>query len=120
MPFGAKGVGMAVAYLLRALVQGDMSHDGARLAPKGFNGSWDLRYDRKTGAAERIFTVEERSVDADGKTKVTGYYNCVARGELKEAIEALQWTEVELVADLKFNRDTKYLQLEVVTIKPAK
>ena len=111
---------MAVAYLIRALVQGDMSHDGARLAPRGFNGSWDLRYDRKTGEPERIFTVEERAVDAEGKTKVTGYYNCVARGELKAVIEAAQWTEVELVADIKFNRDTKYLQLEVVKVSPVK
>lgn len=111
---------MAVAYLIRALVQGDMSHDGARLAPKGFNGSWDLRYDRITGEPERVFTVEERAVDAEGKTKVTGYYNCVARGELKAVIEAAQWTEVELVADIKFNRDTKYLQLVVVKVSPVK
>jgi hypothetical protein len=111
---------MAVAYLIRALVQGDMSHDGARQAPKGFNGSWDIRYDSKTGAPMRLFTVEERAVDAEGKTKVTGYYNCVAKGELKEAIEAAQWTEVELVADLRFNRDTKYLQLEVVKVSPVK
>ena len=36
-----------------------------------------------------------------------------------EAIEAAQWTEVSLVTELRFNRDTKYLQLEVVKVIPV-
>jgi hypothetical protein len=107
---------MPVAYVKRALVQGDMEHEGAKAAPKGFNGSWSNLFDRKTGAAERVFTIEERTTDDSGKTKVTGYFNCVAKGDLIAQIEALQWTEVSLVAELKFNRDTKYLQLEVVKV----
>ncbi len=111
---------MPVAYVKRALVQGDMAHEGAKAAPKGFNGSWSYLFDRKTGAPERVFTIEERTTDEAGKTKVTGYFNCVAKsGDIIEQLEALQWTEVSLVAELKFNRDTKYLQLEVVKVEPA-
>ncbi len=108
-----------MAYVKRALVQGDMAHEGAKAAPKGFNGSWSYLFDRKTGAPERVFTIEERTTDEAGKTKVTGYFNCVAKGEIMEAIEAAQWTEVSLVTELKFNRDTKYLQLEVVQVIPV-
>ncbi len=107
---------MPVAYVKRALVQGDMEHEGAKAAPKGFNGSWDIRYDSKTGAPMRLFTIEERSIDETGKTKVTGYFNCVAKGELMEQIDALQWSVVEIVAELRHNRDTKYLQFEVVKV----
>jgi hypothetical protein len=91
---------MPTAFVKRALVQGDMAHEGAKLAPKGF-------------------TIEERSTDESGKTKVTGYFNCVAKGEVMEAIEAAQWSEVSLVTELRFNRDTKYLQLEVVKVIPV-
>jgi hypothetical protein len=107
---------MPVAYVKRALVQGGMDHEGARQAPKGFNGSWDIRYDSKTGAPMRLFTIEERSIDDAGKTKVTGYFNCVAKGDLMAQIDALQWSEVEIVAELRHNRDTKYLQFEVVKV----
>jgi len=110
---------MPTAFVKRALVQGDMAHEGSKLAPKGFNGSWNTLFDRKTGSPERVFTIEERSTDESGKTKVTGYFNCVAKGELMEAIEAAQWTEVSLVTELRFNRDTKYLQLEVVKVIPV-
>jgi hypothetical protein len=110
---------MPVAYVKRALVQGDMAHEGAKAAPKGFNGSWSQLFDRKTGAAERVFTIEERTTDDAGKVKVTGYFNCVAKGEMIPVIEAAQWQEVSLVAELKFNRDTKYLQLEIVKVEAA-
>jgi hypothetical protein len=110
---------MPTAFVKRALVQGDMDHEGAKHAPKGFNGSWDVRYNSKTGKPMRLFTIEERSSDETGKTKVTGYFNCVAAEEVMEAIEAVQWTEVSLVTELRFNRDTKYLQLEVVKVIPV-
>jgi hypothetical protein len=110
---------MPVAYVKRALVQGSMEHEGAKAAPKGFNGSWSQLFDRKTGQPERVFTIEERTTDEAGKTKVTGYFNCVAKGDIIAQVEALQWTEVSLVAELKFNRDTKYLQLEVVKVEAA-
>lgn len=111
---------MPVAYVKRALLQGSMEHEGAKAAPKGFNGSWSQLFDRKTGQPERVFTIEERATDETGKVKVTGYFNCVAKDPAIIAqIESLQWTEVSLVAELKFNRDTKYLQLEVVKVEAA-
>jgi hypothetical protein len=33
-----------------------------------------------------------------------------------EQIDALQWSVVEIVAELRHNRDTKYLQFEVVKV----
>ena len=110
---------MPTAFVKRALIQGAMDHEGAKQAPKGFNGSWNTLFDRKTGSPERVFTIEERSTDEAGKLKVTGYFNCVAKGEIMEAIEAAQWSEVSLITELKFNRDTKYLQLEVVKVLPV-
>ena len=51
---------------------------------------------------------------------------CARRGDkapvnlwIIEQIDAAQWSEVSLVAELKFNRDTKYLQLEIVKVEPA-
>jgi len=111
---------MPIAFVNKALVQGDMNHAGARQAPKGFNGSWNQLYDRKTGQPERVFTIEERTTDESGKTKVTGYFNCVAKTPaIIEAIEAAQWTEVSLVGELVYNRDTKYLQIVVNEVVPA-
>lgn len=110
---------MPVAFVKRALIQGAMDHEGAKQAPKGFNGSWNTLFDRKTGKPERVFTIEERSTDESGKTKVTGYFNCVAKGELMEAIEKVQWTEVSLVANLNQNRDTKYLLFEITQVLPV-
>lgn len=108
---------MAVTLVERALIQGDPKHAQAQMR-KGFNGSWAIQYDRKTGEPEQLFTIEERGEGADGTTRVLGYYNCVARGEMIKAVEAAQWSEVELLTSLKFNRDTKYLQLEITEIKP--
>lgn len=111
---------MPTAYFKLALIQGDMQHEAARtLAPRGFNGSWLVQYDRKTGAPERTFTVEERSI-VDGKVKVNGYFNCVAKDPaVMAAIEQLQWSTAELVGELTWNRDTKYLQFVVTEVRPA-
>jgi hypothetical protein len=114
-----RGKEKQMPFVKRALIQGAMDHEGAKQAPKGFNGSWDIRYNSKTGDKLRIFTIEERTSDEAGKLKVTGYYNCVASGEIMEAIEAAQWSEVSLITEIKFNRDTKYLQLEVVKVLPV-
>jgi ketosteroid isomerase-like protein len=108
---------MAVTLVQRALIQGDPTHANAKMR-EGFRGSWNRMFDRKTGSPEQLFTIEERSVDASGAVKVLGYYNCVAKGDQIAAVEAAQWSEVELLTTLRWNRDTKYLQLEVVEVKP--
>jgi hypothetical protein len=111
---------MPVAYFTRALIQGAMTHAGAKDAPRGFNGSWQTKYDRNTGHPEQWFTIEERVLDdATGKLKVTGYHNFVAKGDLIDQIAAFQWAEVELVAEYHQNRETKYTWFELVEVRPV-
>jgi len=112
---------MPTAYFKTALIQGDMNHEAARaLAPKGFNGSWTTVYNRKTGAPEQAFTIEERSIDETGKVKVTGYFNAIATDPaVIEALSGMQWTVAELVGELIYNRDTKYMQFLITEVRPA-
>ena len=114
---------MAVALVQRALIQGDPKHAQAKMR-EGFKGSWAKETERKLDAAGnpvfvQRFTIEERGHTEDGSVRVLGYYNCVAKGDVIAQIEAAQWTEVELLGKINWNRDTKYLNFEVMEVKPV-
>jgi hypothetical protein len=110
-----------------ARIQGDMGHPEA---PKieGFRGSWNTRPRKvisadgvETAVLDRVFTIETRVPDPVKGSKTSGFYNCIVKDEeLKKKIAGLQWKMVSLTGVLTFNRETKYLEVEVTSVEAAK
>ena len=109
-----------------ARIQGKMDHPNA---PKieGFKGSWNDRARKQVNAdgstvavLDRVFTIETRVPDPVKGSKTSGFYNCIVKDEaVKAQVEALQWEMVSLTGKLTFNRETKYLEVEVTSVEKA-
>ena len=110
-----------------ARIQGRMDHPDAPQIPN-FKGSWNTVPGKvkhadgsETPVLHRVFTIETRKPDAARGSVTSGFYNCIVKDpEVAAKVEALQWKMVELTGVATFNRETKYLQIEVTSVSEVK
>lgn len=103
---------MAIAGIQYGQIIGKFDHESA--APRaGALDTMNIQFDRKTGEKELHFMVEDRSADG----KVLNYLYCVAKGDAIEQVNAKQWQVVSIAGELKWNRTSKFLSVQVASVE---